>query len=131
MGLTHTFPGPEALAGADLEADGLSPQQAATVSRFAGSVATHQLHLDAVNPLDAFEKQFDAVPGIQAGVPQYLALRLGYGDAFPCQDPGLRRAWLRLSSQSTTPGASVPGNYWHPYGAFAAMHLWTTFSGKS
>ena len=131
MGLTHTFPGPEALAGADLEADGLTPQQAATVSRFAGSVATHQLHLDAVNPLDAFEKQFDAVPGIQAGVPQYLALRLGYGDAFPCQDPGLRRAWLRLSSQSNTPGASVPGNYWHPYGAFAAMHLWTTFSGKS
>jgi AraC family transcriptional regulator, regulatory protein of adaptative response / DNA-3-methyladenine glycosylase II len=63
-GLTHLFPTPEAIAGADLSRVGLTRPRAETLRAFARAVCKKQISFD--------------------GVPDY--------DAFPSDDLGLRRS---------------------------------------
>jgi AraC family transcriptional regulator of adaptative response / DNA-3-methyladenine glycosylase II len=123
LGLTHTFPSPEALADSDLSGVGLTGARAAAIRAFARAVAAGTVRLDRSVSLDRLIASIIAVAGLGPWTAQYLALRLGEPDACPTTDLGLRRALPRLARQSTGPLAEVAEG-WRPWRAVAATYLW-------
>ena len=118
LGLACRFPTPEALADADLA---MPHQRATAVRAFATAVAEGRLDLDGSVPLERLEEQLCELPGVGPWTAQYLALRLGYADAFPASDLGLLKA-LGVSSPGAT-AARAEG--WRPWRAYAALRLWS------
>ena len=93
-GLTHLFPSPAALAGADLAGLGLTSARARALEALARAVADGRLDLRA--PADEVTAGLAALPGIGDWTAQYVALRaLGEPDAFPAGDLVLRRSRRR------------------------------------
>lgn len=84
LGLSLRFPPPEALADAELP---VPRQRADAVRAFAGAVADGKIVLDGSLSLTELEHDLVELPGIGAWTAQYLALRLGYADAFPGRRP--------------------------------------------
>ena len=117
LGLTHRFPGPEALLDADLA---MPRQRANAVRAFAAAVADRRLDLDGSVPLDELDDQLRALPGVGPWTAQYLALRLGYADAFPRSDLGLLRALGGVTGAECAARADA----WRPWRAYAACRLW-------
>lgn len=125
LGLTHTFPPPSTLAGAELGDVGLTGARADAIRAFARSVENGSVLLDRSVPLDDFVASISALPGLGPWTAQYLALRLGEPDAFPDGDLGLRRAigGDRPVSASELAARAQP---WRPWRAYAATQLWTS-----
>jgi AraC family transcriptional regulator of adaptative response / DNA-3-methyladenine glycosylase II len=124
MGLTHLFPEPQELAGADLAGLGMPGSRAAAIQHFAAAVAEHRLHLERSGPLEELVAELVALPGLGLWTANYLALRLGEPDAFPASDLGLRRA---LANQGGLPSPAQMIELaapWQPFRAYAALHLW-------
>ncbi|HEY8217727.1 MAG TPA: AlkA N-terminal domain-containing protein [Acidimicrobiia bacterium] len=117
LGLSRRFPEPAALADADLA---MPRQRAAAVHAFATAVAKEELDLDGSVPLDTLEAQLCDLPGIGPWTAQYLALRLGYPDAFPASDLGVLHA---LGGVAPAESAAL-AEAWRPWRAYAAMRLW-------
>jgi AraC family transcriptional regulator of adaptative response / DNA-3-methyladenine glycosylase II len=127
FGLTHVFPGAETLAGADLAGTGLTGARIAAIQSFARSVVDGTVRLDRSQTLDEQVATVAAVPGLGPWTAQYLALRLGEADAFPEGDLGLRRSLEAVTGGSLTPRmVGEMAERWHPWRAFAAIHLWLT-----
>jgi AraC family transcriptional regulator, regulatory protein of adaptative response / DNA-3-methyladenine glycosylase II len=127
FGLTHAFPSAEILAGADLTGTGLTGARMTAIQRFAGAVVDGTIRLDRSQALDEQVATVAAVPGLGPWTAQYLALRLGESDAFPASDLGLRRSLERLTGDVLTSRmVGEMAERWHPWRAFAAIHLWLT-----
>jgi AraC family transcriptional regulator of adaptative response / DNA-3-methyladenine glycosylase II len=63
-----------------------------------------------------------ALPGIGPWTAQYIALRgLGWPDAFPATDLGVRRALGEAREARIVEHAER----WRPWRAYAVIHLWT------
>jgi AraC family transcriptional regulator of adaptative response / DNA-3-methyladenine glycosylase II len=118
--LTHTFPGPETVADADLSGLGLPCARAEAVGAFARAVAEGAVPLDRSVNLDRLVDAVTAVPGLGLWTAHYLALRLGEPDAWPGTDLGLRRALVGRGVSSLD---GLPER-WRPWRALAATHLW-------
>ncbi len=114
LGLTHTFPSPETVAGADLDGLGLTRTRAEAIRSFARAVAEDEIRLDRSVSLDRLTASITAIDGLGPWTAQYVALRLGEPDAFPAEDLGLRRAL----------GGQDRSERWRPWRALAATHLW-------
>jgi AraC family transcriptional regulator of adaptative response / DNA-3-methyladenine glycosylase II len=123
LGLTHVFPTPSTLAGADLSGLGLSGVRAAAVSAFACAVADTTLMLDRTTPLDQIAQSITAIRGLGPWTAHYLALRMGEPDAFPAGDLGLRRA-ISSGPLMTARDIERLAECWRPWRAQAAIHLW-------
>ncbi len=117
LGLTHAFPHPDSLLDAPLPMPG---RRAAAVHGFAAAVSADALALDGSLPLDAFEAELCALPGIGPWTAQYLALRLGYADAFPSADLGVLKALGGIDATE----ASAKAEAWRPWRAYATLRLW-------
>src|SRR5262249_15684353 len=92
-GLTHLFPDPRTLAGADLGGIGLTKPRAETIRSPARAVAAGTLSLDASGGHEAGVARLAALRGVGEWTAQYVSLRaFGDPDAFPFGDLGLRRA---------------------------------------
>ena len=90
-GLTHLFPSPAAVAGADLSGLGLTSARSRALKALAQAVADGRLDLRA--PVDEVVAGLVALPGIGDWTAQYVALRaFGEPDAFPAADLVLRKA---------------------------------------
>lgn len=124
LGLSHTFPSAETLAGADLSGMGLTPARAEAIGAFAEAVADDAVRLDRSVGLDDFVSAVTSISGLGSWTAHYLALRMGEPDAFPATDLGLRRALEHLAPESTAPLAEQ-AERWRPWRALAAIHLWT------
>jgi AraC family transcriptional regulator of adaptative response / DNA-3-methyladenine glycosylase II len=125
MGLTHLFPPPAMLAGADLSGLGLTTARAGAINAFARSVAAGGVDLDRSRSLDHFVASITAVPGLGPWTAQYLALRMGEPDAFPASDLGLRRALMQEAGGTVSGrGAEDAAQAWSPHRAYAAVQLW-------
>jgi AraC family transcriptional regulator of adaptative response / DNA-3-methyladenine glycosylase II len=120
MGLSHTFPGPDVLADADLSGLGLTRSRERAVGAFARAVAGGEVRLDRSAGLDDLVASLTAIPGLGHWTAHYVALRLGEPDAFPASDLGVRRA---LTARSGDPAESVAEG-WRPWRALATAHLW-------
>ncbi len=127
FGLTHVFPAAETLADADLTGTGLTGARMAAIQSFARSVVDGTVRLDRTQTLDEQVATIAGVPGLGPWTAQYLALRLGEADAFPASDLGLRRSLEALTGAALTPRmVGEMAERWHPWRAFAAIHLWLT-----
>jgi AraC family transcriptional regulator of adaptative response / DNA-3-methyladenine glycosylase II len=122
LGLTHTFPSPVTLAGADLSGLGLTPAREKAIRLFAGAVAEDAIPLDRSISLDQLIASITAVDGLGAWTAHYLALRLGEPDACPTTDLALQRSL----PHGTHPAATLDelAERWRPWRALAATHLW-------
>jgi AraC family transcriptional regulator of adaptative response / DNA-3-methyladenine glycosylase II len=126
--LRTLFPPPEVLAGADLERIGMPAARVAAIRGFAAAVARGEVRLERAPDEPALDDLVAAVsrlPGLGPWTAHYLALRSGYGDAFPATDLGLRRA---LTGAGGKPPSGrevlVRAEGWRPWRAHATVHLW-------
>jgi AraC family transcriptional regulator of adaptative response / DNA-3-methyladenine glycosylase II len=124
--LTHLFPAPAAVAGADLGRVGLTHARAAALRVFAAAVARGELDLTAAASLDEQVARLTALPGIGEWTAHYVAMRaLGDPDAFPAGDLGLRRALARGGRLPTPREVAARAERWRPWRAYAVIALWT------
>jgi AraC family transcriptional regulator of adaptative response / DNA-3-methyladenine glycosylase II len=124
-GLTHLFPTPETIAGADLTCFGLPRAQAETLRTFARAVCEKRIRFEGAPDYDAFRAHLREIPGIEEWTAQYVAMRAPRDpDAFPSDDPALHRA-----SDCTKAELERRAEAWRPWRAYAAMLLWQS-SGR-
>jgi AraC family transcriptional regulator, regulatory protein of adaptative response / DNA-3-methyladenine glycosylase II len=118
LGLTHSFPRPDAIADADLTTVGLEPRRAASIRAFARAVIADGVRLDGSVGLEQLVRSLTVVARLDESTANAIALRLGERDAFPAEDVRLLR--------DLDGGASIPrlAERWRPWRALAAMHLW-------
>jgi AraC family transcriptional regulator of adaptative response / DNA-3-methyladenine glycosylase II len=124
-GLTHLFPAARTLASVDLVAAGLPATTARTMSGLAGAAADDETLLDGGAGLASLTGRLAALPGIGLSTAHQIALRLGYGDAFPVAEPAVRTSLSALSAAADA-GGEVDGEVtarWRPWRAFVATHL--------
>ena len=117
LGLHYRFPSPETLADAELP---VPRQRADAVRAFAAAVADGKLALDGSLAIEELEAALVELPGVGPWTAQYLALRLGYTDAFPASDLGVRKALGGMSAGD----AMVRAEAWRPWRAYATLRLW-------
>lgn len=124
--LTHIFPSPSALAGADLSGLGLTGGRIAALKAFAGAVARGEVVLAPGPSLEDKIAELCAVPGIGAWTAHYIALRaIGEPDAFPAADLGLRKA-AGSGAPISTRALEDMSEAWRPWRGYAALALWMT-----
>jgi AraC family transcriptional regulator of adaptative response / DNA-3-methyladenine glycosylase II len=125
-GLTHSFPRPEVLAGADLASLGMPRSRAATLSAVAAALVADPELFSVTRSLEEAVQKLRAIRGIGEWTAQYIALRqLREPDAFPAADLGLIRALA--AADGTRPAESdvlARAEKWRPWRAYAAQHLW-------
>jgi AraC family transcriptional regulator of adaptative response / DNA-3-methyladenine glycosylase II len=125
-GLTHTFPTPQSLAGADIAALGMPRSRGAALSSLAAAVAADPAIFGPSRSLEAAVAQLKGLIGIGEWTAQYIAMReLREPDAFPAADIGLMRALADETGRRPTPAELLArAERWRPWRAYAALHLW-------
>lgn len=125
--LTHVFPEPATVAGAELASLGMPRSRAATLSAVAAAAVADPHLFDAAVDLEDAVRRLRTIRGVGEWTAQYIALRqLREPDAFPHADIGLIRALEKLESRPYTPAQLLArSKAWRPWRAYAAQHLWT------
>lgn len=123
--VTHYFPTPDAIAGADLSGLGLTGGRIAALKAFAQAVASGAVGFDPAATLEDKISELCAVPGVGEWTAHYIALRaVGEPDAFPASDLGLRKAaggGAPIEARALEKMAQA----WRPWRGYAALLLWT------
>ena len=120
-GLTHLFPIPSVLAGADLAKIGLPAARAETIRGLAAAVNDGRISFIEVVDVPDFLRRFQELPGIGDWTGQYVAMRaFGDPDAFPSGDLGL----LQAAGMRQARELEERSQAWRPWRAYAAMQLW-------
>jgi len=126
--LTHVFPDPAALAGADPASLGMPRSRGVALLAVAAAVVADPQIFSAGRGLEEAVAQLRSLPGIGEWTAQYIAMRqLREPDAFPAADIGLMRAMA--DSEGVRPSASAllsRAETWRPWRAYAAQHLWAS-----
>ena len=126
-GLTHTFPGAEVLAGANIKRIGLPTRRAESLRQLARAVRDGELSFDGVIDADGFLRRLTEVPGIGGWTAEYIAMRaLGEPDAFPSADLGLMRSLPVKTSREL----ELRSQRWRPWRAYAALYLWSALAER-
>jgi AraC family transcriptional regulator of adaptative response / DNA-3-methyladenine glycosylase II len=121
-------PGASELANASLQQiidRGLTRRRAETVQALSRAVAEGALRLDPPVDFAAVRAALQELPGIGPWTAEYVAMRaLGDPDAFPHSDLGLLNA-LALDKPAKLLALAEA---WRPFRAYAALHLWHSYS---
>ncbi|WP_394837602.1 helix-turn-helix domain-containing protein [Pendulispora rubella] len=121
------FPSAEVLARASVDqvaSQGFPRTRASAIIGLARVVADGTLVLedDGVAP-EVKINAIEALPGFGDWTAQYMAMRvLGWPDAFPASDLGVRKA-LGMAPPKAVREMAEP---WRPWRAYAVLHLWTS-----
>ena len=126
-GITHAFPTPERLAGADLSALPMPRARSTAVFALAQAAAADPTLFDAKIDLQSTIRRLTALPGVGEWTAQYIAMRaLRDPDAFPAGDVALQRALAdRDGARPTAAALELRSQAWRPWRAYGALHLWT------
>ena len=132
-GLSFAFPHPEriyALPGPiedRLGPLGITGARARSISALAAALTANSLVLSyGSNPVDAMEK-LGRLPGFGPWTVQYIAMRaLGWPDAFPHTDYGVRKALPHIAVREIL----AMSQRWSPWRSYATVLLWHSLSGK-
>lgn len=123
-GLTHRTPAAERIARTDpgeLMALGITGMRAATIVALARAVAEGGIVLQPGHDVERTLAQLREIPGVGQWTAQYIAMRaLGWPDAFPHTDLGIRKALGEPGPKRVLEIAEA----WRPWRAYAVMHLW-------
>lgn len=129
-GLGLTFPGPAALADADLTAIGLTRNRARAISALAAASVADP---NVLRPRATLEETVEALcrlPGIGPWTANYIAMRaLGEPDAFLATDVGVLRAMATPEGRPTPARMLTIAEAWRPWRAYAVLHLWMSETG--
>ncbi|GLV84893.1 DNA-3-methyladenine glycosylase [Streptomyces lavendulae subsp. lavendulae] len=126
-GLTHLFPGPEALAGLDPETLSMPRSRRTTLTTLVGALADGSLPLGIDSDWEAARAALNALPGFGPWTTEIIAMRaLGDPDAFLPSDLGVRRAAQGLRLPSTPAALTARAARWRPWRAYAVQYLWAT-----
>lgn len=129
-GLTHVFPEPSDLTGADLMSLGMPRSRSATLTAVSEALVADPRLFDAGASLQDAVARFCELRGIGDWTAQYISLRqLREPDAFPAGDVALLKALGLL--EGTTPTSRqmlARAEAWRPWRAYAAQHLWTSLA---
>ncbi|HET9795300.1 MAG TPA: AlkA N-terminal domain-containing protein [Thermoanaerobaculia bacterium] len=122
--VTHLFPRPADVAGADLGGIGVPGRRAAALRALAGAFARGEIDALAARGVDAFVEGLTRIPGIGPWTAHYVAMRaLSEPDAFPAGDLWLRRLVVPGSTLSEA-AVEERSAAWRPWRAYAAFYLW-------
>jgi AraC family transcriptional regulator of adaptative response / DNA-3-methyladenine glycosylase II len=128
-GLTHAFPTPDRIASADLSGMGLTRARAATLTSLAHAVAGGRIDLSHTADQERAAAALLDLPGLGPWTVAYVSMRaLRDPDAIPLNDLGIRRALDRLGFPAPLADRVRRTQPWRPWRAYAAMHLWSSFS---
>ena len=126
--LTHVFPAPAALVGADPASMGMPRSRGVALLAVAAAVVADPQIFATGRGLEEAVAQLRSLPGIGEWTAQYIAMRqLREPDAFPAADIGLMRAMA--DSAGVRPSATAllaRAETWRPWRAYAAQHLWAS-----
>ncbi len=125
--VTHVFPDARRIAAVpdgSIAALGIVGARARSIVALARAVA-EGLRLEPDAELVPTLSRLRELPGIGEWTAQYIAMRaLGWPDAFPSGDLGVRRALGDVSAREATALAER----WHPWRGYAVIHLWRSLS---
>ncbi|MFI1962933.1 AlkA N-terminal domain-containing protein [Streptomyces pathocidini] len=128
-GLTHLFPGPEALAALDPETLALPRTRRTTLTSLVAALAAEEIALGAGSDWDEARTRLAELPGVGPWTVEVIAMRgLGDPDAFLPTDLGLRRAAQELGLPATPAALTARAADWRPWRAYAVQYLWATDS---
>ncbi len=126
--VTHLFPSPAALAGADPERLAMPGSRRRALIGLAEALASGHVQLNGAIPAQQAreaQRRMLALPGIGPWTVAYVAMRaLGDPDAFMPTDLGVRHALEQLGCDGSPAEADRLAERWRPYRAYAAQHLW-------
>jgi len=123
--LSHVFPAPAELTGADPGVLRVPRARAATIAGLAAVLAREPDLLAPILPLDETVARLCKLPGIGPWTAQYVAMRaLREPDAFPSGDLGLRKAAATAEGVPSIKELEARSDAWRPWRAYAAIHLW-------
>jgi AraC family transcriptional regulator, regulatory protein of adaptative response / DNA-3-methyladenine glycosylase II len=125
-GLSHLFPSPARIAGAEIAALGMPAARAMAVSSLAQAISADPAIFGRGASLDEAIAKLRSLPGIGEWTAQYIAMReLREPDAFPAADIGLLRAMAGADGRRLSPAQLLSrAERWRPWRAYAALHLW-------
>jgi AraC family transcriptional regulator of adaptative response / DNA-3-methyladenine glycosylase II len=124
-GLSHVFPAPADLTGADPGILRVPRARAATIAGLAAAVMAEPDLLAPTQPLDDSVARLCRLPGIGLWTAHYVAMRaLRAPDAFPAGDLGLRKAAATADGVPALKVLEARAEAWRPWRAYAAIHLW-------
>ena len=127
--LTHTFPTPDRVAGADLGGLGLTGRRIVALRALARAVTEGGVALDRGADWERTVACLRALPGIGPWTASYIAMRaLGDPDACPVADLGLRRALERRGLAGAPTAVAARAEAWRPWRAYATHHLWASLA---
>jgi len=124
-GLSHVFPSPARLAGADLRSLGMPGTRARALSALGNAVLEYPDMFHVSQTSAVVVERLKALPGIGDWTSQYILMRaFCEPDAFPTADIGLMRAMATKNGQRPTPATllkrSEAWRPWRPWRAYAA-----------
>jgi len=127
--LTHLFPSPAQLAGADeamlARAAALPRTRRTTLIALATALASGELDLSPGADRAAAKAALRMVPGIGPWTVETVAMRaLGDPDAFPASDLGVQAAARGLGLPHRPAALLTGAEAWRPWRAYATQHLW-------
>ncbi|MDR2945908.1 MAG: helix-turn-helix domain-containing protein [Candidatus Adiutrix sp.] len=130
-GLTRAFPAASDVAALDGDIEnrfgplGITRSRARTIAALAQGMASGELDFTPGLSPEAEIKKLRAIPGVGGWTAHYLAMRaLGWADAFPHTDYGVKKALAPLSEAEILKTAEA----WRPWRAYATINLWNSLS---
>jgi len=122
-GLTHLFPPPSALHGAELA---MPTKRRETFAALVAALRRGDLALGPGSDRDQSMTALRRIPGIGPWTQQVIAMRaLGDADSFPETDLGVRHAADILGLASTPAALVAHSQSWRPWRAYAVQYLWS------
>jgi AraC family transcriptional regulator of adaptative response / DNA-3-methyladenine glycosylase II len=124
--VSRVFPGPAALAAADLSALGMPGARRATLIALAEAAVAEPRLFEPLATIEDTVARLRAIRGIGEWTAHYIALRAAREpDAFPASDIGLLRgAADRHGVRPSAAELTARAERWRPWRAYAAQHLW-------
>ena len=127
-GLTHLFPTPQELVGADFAALGIPAGTRKALAALTAVMVADPIIFSARRSLDEAMAQLRSLVGIDEWTAQNIAMReMREPDAFPLADAGVMEA---MRSACGTPATArtllARAERWRPWRAYAAVHLWAS-----
>ena len=121
-GLTHLFPSPDQLEGAQ---PALPGSRSRTLTALVEELRSDRLDLGPGCDRSEVRRVLAGLPGVGPWTVEMVAMRaLGDPDAFCDGDLGVRRAAARLGLGSTPSALRERSGQWRPWRAYAVQHLW-------
>jgi AraC family transcriptional regulator of adaptative response / DNA-3-methyladenine glycosylase II len=124
-GLTHLFPRPEDLAGAELTPLGISRESAGSIRALARALRDKEFTFESLRTLEETVSRLSAIEGVGEEMAHYIAMRAcGEPDAFPLDYRSLSHGGWEGEVPASAEQLRNLAEEWRPWRAYAAMHIW-------